>query len=133
MNATEAARFINGLALKPGWSIEAEPSRWVPHVIGLAVSFAAQDSDYPPDYRVKLADRPIHRSITVTPDMSRAAITAKVLRTCLELEIHEWLEFTRYRDESGRWVAPFHPHRSEGHANWMTGAARPRLEASLAA
>jgi hypothetical protein len=133
MNTYEAAQFINGLALKPGWTIRAQGGGY--STVHLAISFAKMNSSevYAPGYRVPLPDVPLQRSIVVTPSMSKAEIVADVLRLCLETETHEWCEFTRYQDESGRWVAPFHPHRTDGQRNWLTGRAQPRLAASLAA
>jgi len=133
MDTQEAVRFINNdLTLKPGWTIRAQAG-WRPGMVELEVRFAAQDSNYPPDYKVPLPDVPLHRSIFVQPYMEKAHVSALILQLCLETEAHEWQELLRYRDDSGRWVAPFHPHRRDGQRNWLTGAAAPRLEASLAA
>lgn len=127
MNTTEAARFINGMALRPGWSVTAEP--YGPGTVAVRFTLATYNSNemFAPDYRADPFTRPVEHELRITPDMHRATIAAEIVRLMLETEAHEHSEFTRYQDETGRWVAPLHPHRPEGRKNWMTGRALPRL------
>ena len=133
MNTYEAARFISGMALRPGWRVVA-----VPYDGKVLATFTLETFNsnevFAPDYAAgQPFTRPVQHVIDVPATMSRATLAAEVLRLILETEAHEHMEFTRYQDDTGRWVAPCHPHRPEGRRNWLTGRALPRLRECLAA
>lgn len=131
MDITEAAAFINGLALKPGWTIDARPAGYTS--VYTVVTFPTWNSAeaYAPGYEADPFTRPVARTIGITPQMTRADITAAVVKLCLETEMHEWAEFTRYYDQ-GRWVAPLHPHQDQGMRALLAGKAVPTPAGCLA-
>jgi hypothetical protein len=134
VNIYEAARFINAMALRPGWDVTA-----VPYDGKVLATFTLQTFNsnemFAPDYeRGDPFTRPVQHLIDVPASMTRATLAAEVLRLICETEIHEHMEFTRYYDDTtGRYVAPCHPHRPEGESNWLTGRAMPRLRECLTA
>jgi hypothetical protein len=132
MDARQAAGFINGLALKPGWQIDATPADYGRVVLNISFPTFNSNEQYAPTYAAAPFTARNVRTVTVTSYSTPASVTGDVLRLCLETEAHEWQEMLRYQ-ASGRWVAPFHPHRPEGQRNWLTGAARPQLAGSIAA
>lgn len=134
MDAREAASLINSkMALRPGWKITAYPQYNDRVQLNIQYDTFNSNEYNAPTYKGEPFTASLFRTISVQGLTSPAEVVGRVLQLCLELEAHEWQEFTRYQDASGRWVAPFHPHRPNGHRNWMSGFARPQLHNSLAA
>jgi hypothetical protein len=138
MQVTEAVDLINErMILKPGWTVRAQAAAGTD--VTLLFSYDTRDSseEYAPAYWRPAHFTDLPRDIDVRGARSKSELLGLVLRTALELEMHEWLEFARYLGSDGRWHAPFHPHRTEGKQNWLRrtdhGHFWPRPENSLAA
>lgn len=121
MRSIEAVDLINDeIDYKPGWGFEAFPADEHGHV-WVITTFSACDSlqelaklGYPNHGRVA---QPILLRVDDLAD--REELWARFFaRVILAIETHEAREFYRLRGEDYR--APFHPHRPEGRAAYVT-------------
>lgn len=120
MRPDDAAHFIRHLATRPGYALNAEVVRiGYRDLVNVTLTIDTVDSDeqYAPEY--KHQKRTGDDTYLSSEGKSEETIMAEVLMWIMAGELHEWREFMRYQSPStGRWIAPFHPHRPEGQLNW---------------
>jgi hypothetical protein len=129
MDARQAAGIVNTMAVRPGWTVEAVELDTSTIALLLSVDTYNSNERYAPDYAAgdAFAGSPDPCLVDVA-GMDTVGLIGEVVRRCIAKDAHEWREFARYQDPAtGRWIAPFHPHRPDGRANWNTGLASPLL------
>lgn len=140
MNIQEAVRFINReVVWEPGLRVTARTQR-VGFGTGydideLVVTLALEtvDSDrispnghYPvgPD---ALTEVGFNRVVPSYAHVSRDQLLHSMVKMISELRLHETREFTRIRNATGQWAAPFYPHSEDGNERWRNGG-RPYVK-----
>jgi hypothetical protein len=125
METTDAIHLVNErFTTYPGFRVAAfDHSHRYQHAIRLRVTILGgrnSDQAQAPTYRQRVtdggpwADFPLDVSGLAGP----ADLIGAVLDILAGVWAHEVREFTRYRDDTGAWIAPFHPHTSAGIAAW---------------
>jgi hypothetical protein len=127
MNVQDAVNLINKTTFRPGWKISARPavdygfySYPGPARIQLEFEIDTVDTSHVDD-----AGR-YTRKMTQRGDTEFAVANLDglgLLRGILDwvhasYDEHEDREFLRVRQDDGSWLAPFHPHRSDGDRAW---------------
>jgi hypothetical protein len=138
VNTREAEEFINSqVVFEPGLTVRAG-GEWLSFAdwdaLNLTITLMTTDSgsvSYLGRYAQGEPLIPVTLRATLLPYeyATREQLLHRVIRMITELRQHDTREFTRYRDESGRWVAPFFPHSEDGNALWARGG-RPAAESS---
>jgi hypothetical protein len=128
VNTQEAVRFLNNdVAWEPGVTVKAAAGIWV--VVTMAVTDSSSvraDGTYPSD-----AETELQSGFSLLPYEyeTREKLLYRMIREIAKMHEHDVREFTRVRDESGRWVAPFHPHREDGDELWNHGGRKTKESA----
>jgi hypothetical protein len=134
VNTQEAVRFLNNdVAWEPGVTVQAAPA--LPFKTGISVqitmavidsSSVREDGTYPSD-----AETELQSGFSLLPYEyeTREKLLYRMIREIAKMHEHDTREFTRVRDESGRWVAPFHPHREDGDELWNHGGRKTKESA----
>jgi hypothetical protein len=136
MNVQDAVNLINKTTFRPGWTITARNDYGWGYRAGngkILVEFAVRtvDTSYVDDdgqYTRKMTQRGVAEFGVAHLD------GLGLLRGLLDwvhasYDEHEDREFLRVKQDDGSWLAPFHPHRSDGDRAWAR-ADHPRLERS---
>jgi hypothetical protein len=125
MNVQDAVNLINKTTFRPGWTITARRRDGYGYGYGLGkiqVDFEIDtvDTSHVDD------DGRYTRAMTQRGD-AEFTVThldgLSLLRRILDwvhasYDEHEDREFLRVRQDDGSWLAPFHPHRSDGNRAW---------------
>ncbi len=139
MNAQEIADFINNeVAWEPGITVRALPRSAMAFAFGsyddlygsngevdITITANSLDSSsIQPDGKYPELGMTVQVAITLTVGaldrhMTREQILYLVIRKITELHEHETREYTRVKDDAGRWPAPFHPHNTDGDMLWF--------------
>jgi hypothetical protein len=138
VNTQEAVRFLNSdVAWEPGVTVKAVADTtysdfgyqrpyagaiWVRVIMAVIDSSSVrEDGTYPSGPKTEL-----HSEFTLQPYeyKTREKLLYRTIREIAKMHEHDVREFTRVRDESGRWVAPFHPHREDGNELWNHGGRK---------
>jgi hypothetical protein len=119
MKVTEAVRFVEGLAFKPGWQPTAEVYT-ASGLVELSFIIRTVDTSYPdPDgvCRRQITIYGQQRLVNVR-DMDETDLLAEVLKCAADNDMHENREFLKVRQPDGSWHAPLHPHTNAGNRAW---------------
>lgn len=144
MLAADAAKTINALRYKTGWTFEAlaldgfdhvdlEPTRRLlgrdnlHSVVLLHYTVETVDTNRENARIGYLLPKTLDNTVPLDASDFRDAdeLLFYLFQWVMELEEHESREFFRCADRD--WHAPFHPHRAEGAELWATCVARAQM------
>jgi hypothetical protein len=129
MNVQDAVNLVNKTTFRPGWRISARPADYYGYYSYLNGPGGAIELDFEIDTvdtsRVDDAGR-YTQKMTQRGGTEFAVANLDglgLLRGILDwvhakYDEHEDREFLRVKQDDGSWLAPFHPHRSDGDRAW---------------
>ncbi len=123
MNVQDAVKLINSTTFRPGWMITASRS-YTYGKIFVEFEIDTVDTSHVDDdgrYTRKMTQRG-DAEFTVT-HLDELSLLRRILDWAhMNYDEHEDREFLRVRQDDGSWLAPFHPHRSDGILAWALTA-----------
>jgi hypothetical protein len=123
MNVQDAVNLVNKTTFRPGWRISARPYYgYYSYLNAIELDFEIDTVD---TSRVDDAGR-YTQKMTQRGGTEFAVANLDglgLLRGILDwvhakYDEHEDREFLRVKQDDGSWLAPFHPHRSDGDRAW---------------
>lgn len=120
MNAEDACKLIHSTCFRKDWKITAECNERYENCVKVTVNYPAQLSNagMAPHYPISIeGGLTVERNIMVGELESPLELWRRLLAWFGLIHSHEDREFFRVWNGE-KWVAPFHPHTTEGMKLW---------------